>query len=156
MMRRSVLLGFGIALVIWGAVISLQSFSITGNIIFENLDNHEGSYIGIFFLLAGVSLIFLEHLLESPPSSKRMAKARREAEQMLRSGGVKDYSELRRLAIRLGYEVREDGIHSKVYNGEHFITTIPRGHHGESRTGTYRSILKSLYDSSRDSERSAA
>ncbi len=102
MMRRSVLLGFGIALVIWGAVISLQSFSITGNIIFENLDNHEGSYIGIFFLLAGVSLIFLEHLLESPPSSKRMAKARREAEQMLRSGGVKDYSELRRLAIRLG------------------------------------------------------
>lgn len=121
-----------------GVVLLLNSLlGMTGLIIFENTGTRFGRIFGLVFVILGL-IIFLSGL------ENRVEKTKRQLKEILESRRIGNYDELRRIAERMGYTIKEGGSHSKVYIGDKFVTTIPR-HAGGVATGTYRSIVKELY-----------
>ena len=80
-MRRSVLLGFGFAVVIWGAVLLAQGLSITGFAVLEGIGKGVSSVFGISLLVGG--LILLAAARESVSGLERQASAQRETSVLI-------------------------------------------------------------------------
>ena len=144
-MSRKILRTLGVISFIFGAVLLLNSFSgITGFVIIEDLERNMGSVWGVAFIIVGILLIFVERF-ERAGLEKRVEKTKEELRRIIKSGRIGSYDELRRIASRLGYELKEDGPHIKVYHDRHLVTEIPRHRKGVA-TGTYRGIVKALYN----------
>ena len=137
-MDKRFLLFSGIFIFFIGVVLLLNSLlGMTGFIIFENISADFRRIFGSVFVILGL-IIFLSGL------ENRVEKTKRQLKEILESRKIGNYDELRRIAERMGYVIKEGGNHSKVYMDGKFITTIPR-HAGGVATGTYRGIVKELY-----------
>ncbi len=118
--------------------------SITGLVILDVVDQETSSLVGIVLVGVSIFLFVLERMRESALES-RVGRAKNEIHGRLRSGRIGSYRELRDYALRLGFDVREGAQHSTVYRDGNIVTIIPR-HAKHKATGTYRRVLKALYE----------
>ena len=144
----------GISLIVLGlAVILAKPLGITAAVV--GLRTIESSWfyvIGTVLVIGGLILQHERTVEEGglEKLSKKQKKIVRNIDNALRSGKLGTYDELRNIAGVLGYELKEEGSHTKVYVSKEenkplmykgHPVTIPRSHEKE---GTYRGILQGL------------
>ncbi len=136
MLAKRAYLIVGASFLFIGAVLFVNSVSagVTGFAVFGESDIAVGGVAAVWFLIAGAVVLGMSRRGEN------------EAEELLDKRKILTKGdELKRLASRMGYELREGGNHTTIYNGKHeVITQIPR--HSDVRKGTARSIMNKLRD----------
>ena len=139
MIKSKIKIFSGLLLLFFGFAIIFTSLAgMTGFAISENLSTSLNAVLGLIPIIAGLIIIFSEMGIE---------KYVRRLDQIITSGSVGDYGDLRKIASKMGYDLEEGTNHTDVRSGGRLITQIPRHAHGTA-TGTYRSIAKALKDNS--------
>jgi len=146
-MNKRVIRIVGMVLLFSGFFSLMSSVSITGYAVFGEEGKQIRSVLGIILIVIGIVLIMVGRGEEGglEKHARKIQKIKRQIDQELRSGKVGSYRDLKKYATKLGYEIKEGGEHILVYQEDRKITEIPRAAHGEA-TGTYRKILRELYD----------
>lgn len=126
----------GTLIFLMGVVFVLNSFTITGNVVMDRVEEGMSLGFGLILVVVGAALFFLT--LE-----KRILKLKRKLEQAKKSGQMGSYDDLRRIAKKMDYELKEGSRHSEVFHQGQKITEIPR-HSGNEKKGTYNGIRDSL------------
>lgn len=137
--------GTGLSLI--GALLFLNVYSgITGFSVFASeIGRGFGFVLSLVVLVSGIALIGLAEHVSVGGLEKRVGKMKRMMQMDLKSGRIGSYQELRQYASKIGADLVEEGDHTKVLVNGKYVTEIPR-HKQEARTGTYRKILKKMYE----------
>jgi uncharacterized protein YjeT (DUF2065 family) len=146
-LKKRLLIFIGLGYLLLGIIVLLMSFSgITGYVAFEgDLGRNIGGAVGFVFVVVGI-LVLMARDKESN-LEKNIKRLKKEVKNRLKSGGTGTAKECLRYANQLGYEIRDGSNHSEVYSEGIKLTEIPR-HSGDLKKGTYRAIMKALYEKS--------
>jgi len=131
----------GLAIFLLGFIIFILNpvANFTGFAISEIIGKNSTSVYVVGLVLMGVGVGVM---MSGSESTREKEKAK--LERIIEGGGIGSYADLRRSARKLGYRLEEGPKHTEVYEDDRKITEIPR--HRESKKGTYRAILRALYE----------
>jgi hypothetical protein len=123
----------GMSFLFMAAVFFVNSVGgITGYAVFSGTDYGVGFLIALWFLFAGMAVLGMA------------GRGENEAQDLLENRKIlTKYNDLRRLADRMGYDLKEGGNHATVLDSDHHVVTqIPR--HTNVNRNTARGIMRKL------------
>jgi len=125
-----IILGFALFLI--GMVLILTSFTeMTGNVV-GGEEKTSGSFIAFVFLIIGGIVFFLAR------REKKIQKLEKAAK-----GGSLKAKDVISYALSLGHRIEEGNKHTKIYDGDRYVTTVPRSPKPLAK-GTALSIYEDL------------
>jgi hypothetical protein len=133
MKKENKLILTGCVFLLFGIGFLFNSFTITGAAI--GVSSSYFSFFGFIFIFCSIFILMAGSL------EKRIIKTQKNLIEEIKSKSMKSYGYLLKCAKKMGYQIKEGGNHTKVYQRNKLVTTIPR--HSE-RKGTYFNIVKKL------------